>query len=181
MSDEGPQAARGVLFQQKLLDNMHDAVVFVDRELQDLAVESRGRAADGHRGGGRPPAVLAAAAGRLARRAGRPVGRRRLPGALRDPDQRAIAAAIHDPRAQNRPVAVDMHTVPVIERRRHDARGHAAAARRLAGGFAGTALPEPARTGDEGSADASGQPGRVRSARTRCSSPPTWSAGCRAA
>ena len=36
MFDEGPKDSTGLLFQEKLLDNMHDAVVFVDRNCKIL-------------------------------------------------------------------------------------------------------------------------------------------------
>ena len=42
MFDEGPKDSTAVLFQEKLLDNMHDAVVFVDRNCKIL-LWNRGR------------------------------------------------------------------------------------------------------------------------------------------
>ena len=60
-----PQAAialgqgETLLFEAKLLDNMYDAVVFINCAGPHRAVEPRGRTVDGHRRREHPPTTLA--------------------------------------------------------------------------------------------------------------------------
>ena len=77
----------------------------------------------------------------------------------------------------NRPVAVDVHTVPVVGPDGTTARRGDAAARRLGRGLARRALPEPARTGHEGSARPRWPTGPSSTAPTSCSSPRTSNGG----
>jgi diguanylate cyclase (GGDEF)-like protein len=114
MFDEGPKDSTAVLFQEKLLDNMHDAVVFVDRNCKILLW---------NRGAERLTGIASAAGYQqpwvpgligLHDEHGRPLGDDACPVHY------AIQTGVQSLRRlmirgrQNRLVAVDLHTVPVV-------------------------------------------------------------------
>ncbi|HEX4145383.1 MAG TPA: diguanylate cyclase [Pirellulales bacterium] len=114
MFDEGPKDSTAVLFQEKLLDNMHDAVVFVDRNCKILLW---------NRGAERLTGIASAAGFQqqwvpgligLHDEHGRPLGDDACPVHY------AIQTGVQSLRRlmirgrQNRLVAVDLHTVPVV-------------------------------------------------------------------
>ena len=114
MFDEGPKDSTALLFQDKLLDNMHDAVVFVDRNCKILLW---------NRGAERLTGIASAAGFQqpwvpdlvgLHDEHGRPLGDGECPV------HHAIQTGVQSLRRlrirgrQNRLVAVDLHTVPVV-------------------------------------------------------------------
>ena len=165
-----PPAAAGhrrSLFQAKLLDNMYDAVVFIDADGPIMLWNHGAERLTGIAGATVRQQHVAPRDARAVRREGR------SRSATADaPCSRAIQSGVQSLRRlticgrKRRRVAVDSHAIPVIGRDGAIAGGHPAAARRLLGNLAGAALPKPARKGHPRPADPSRQPRRVRP-RTR--------------
>ena len=140
------------LFQHKMLENMYDAVIFVDNNMQIMLWN---RAAE---------RLTGIAASSVLERTWSPklVGMRdEATGGWVDcecPIAYAMQSGVQSLRRllvanrNNQPVAVDVHTVPIVGPGRHDARGRDDPARRLGRGVARRALPVVARARHEGSA-----------------------------
>ena len=175
------QPAVDALFQAKLLDNMYDAVVFID---------AAGRMVLWNHGAERLTGIAGTAS----------ASSRGIPDCWALPTKKAvrrrdaIAPCITALRSgvqslrrmticgrQQRRVAVDTPRHAGRRPGRHDARRHPAAARRLVGNLAGTTLPEPARKSHQGSADPGRQPGRVRPRPRDVRRRPPAATSCRAA
>ncbi len=150
-----------------------------DRPDHDL--EPGRRTADGHCRGRGSSAVVAAPAGRPARRARIDDRRPRLPDHASDRKWDPVAAAVHHSRPQRTAGRGRYPRYAGARQRRRVARRGNYAARRLARGLAGEALPELARAGDQGPIDAGGQSVRVRQYAQAVRRSPSRCAACPAA
>ncbi len=150
-------------FHARLLDNMYDAVVFIDAAgkimLWNHGAERltgiAGTSVCQQRWG---PEVL-----NMADEKGQAVAAGRLPGAGGVAVGGAIAAAAGDLRPHGPPRLRRYPRHSRLRRQRRHPRRHPAVARRLVGNVAGAAMPEPARKGHPRSAHPGRQPRRVRS------------------
>ena len=161
------RASESSLFEAKLLDNMYDAVVFVERQ-----GPHRGRGTTAANGSPASPARASASSTGTRKcsswptRRARPSARPNAPCWPRSHSGRAVAAAADAERAQRPQRGRRQPRDSRDRRRRRDPGRDPAPARRLLGNLAGAALPEPGRQGHPRPAHASGQPRRVRP-RTR--------------
>jgi diguanylate cyclase (GGDEF)-like protein len=114
LTDDGNKASAGLLFQEKLLDNMHDAVVFVDRDCKILLW---------NRGAERLTGITSAAVFQqdwMPRLVGLHDSDGRALAPTECPVHYAISTGVQSLRRlmingrQNRQVSVDLHTVPVV-------------------------------------------------------------------
>ncbi len=159
----GSTQGEASLFEAKLLDNMYDAVVFVD---------SQGRIVQWNHGAERLTGIAGASIRqqrwhpdilKLSDEKNRADQRGRLSRAGGDQLRRAIVAAAHGLGTQ-RPLRGRRQPRHSGDRQRRQYPGRdPAAARRLVGDLAGATLPEPGRQGQPRPADPGRQPRRVRS------------------
>ena len=177
----GGEPAIDGLFHGRLLDNMYDAVVFIDAESR-VTLWNRGT----ERLTGVSGASVCGQAWQirlleLSRRKGPADPRGRLPRLHGDPLRRPVASPAEDSRTGP---AVGVGRLPRHPGHRPQGRhprGRAAVPRRLFGNLAGTAVPEPARKGHQGPVDPGGQPGRVRPRPRHVRRRPPAAASARAA
>ena len=158
---DGEPAVDG-LFHGRLLDNMYDAVVFIDAEGRIMLWNHGAERLTGITGGSVCGQPWHAELLELSDEKGQPIGEADCPvyTAIRCGVQslRRLTILGRGPAAGGRRQPRHSGDRP---QGRHPG-GHAAVPRRLVGNLAGAALPEPARKGHQGPADPGGQPGRVR-------------------